>query len=74
MPHANTRAFRRRGIPKVVTSPLDGDDIILVVQANSSAPAQVSEISMIENVTQGRWYFQSKVPEMTTGSWLVVDQ
>jgi hypothetical protein len=29
---------------------------------------------MRENIPQGRWQFQSKVPEMTTRSWLVVDQ
>jgi hypothetical protein len=49
------RAALAGGIPKVVASPLNGDDIILVVQAHCSAPAQISEVSMRENIPQGRW-------------------
>ena len=50
MPDPDARARGRCGIAKVIASPLNGDDIILVVQANCSAPAQIRKVRMRENI------------------------
>jgi hypothetical protein len=55
MPDPDACVPDQRGIPKMIASPLNDDDIILVVQANCSASAQISEVSMRENIPQCRW-------------------
>ena len=55
MPHTDACALYWRGVSKVIASPLNGNDKILVVQTYCSAPAEISEVSMRENILQGRW-------------------
>src|SRR5277367_4992105 len=55
MPDPDARTIGLRGISKVIAPPLNGDDIILIVQANCSAPAPVCEIFMRKNISQGNW-------------------
>src|SRR5580704_7717278 len=56
MPYSNSRTtWQRGGIPQVIASPFNSNDIILIVQTNCSTPAQISEIFMCKNIPQVRW-------------------
>ena len=74
MPNPNAGTIIRRGIPKVVTTPLNSYNIILVIQANGRTSAQVGQVFMRENFLQGRGQFLSELPQVPSGPWLIVDQ
>src|SRR5690349_1545082 len=74
MPDSDARTVGWRGITQMIASSLYRDHIILVIQAECSAPLQISKIFMREHIAKSGWKIKSEVPEMASGFWLVVDQ